>query len=136
MLHPPTAAIPPLLPRILVVDDQFDVALSIARTLRLAATVDFEREPARVLERLRDGERFDLIVSDVQMPEMNGPDLFDRIAAEAPAMCAVFVFVSGGMEPPLAARVTATGRPCLEKPVGGDELLALVRRPSSPPLSP
>jgi CheY-like chemotaxis protein len=120
---------PPLdLPKhVLVVDDEFDVARALARLLRSVARVDFEQSPNRALYRLRDGDRYDVILCDVNMPEMNGVDFYDRVAQEFPAASEVFVFASGAMaDVAVAARLRATGRPCLEKPVRVEELLKVM----------
>jgi hypothetical protein len=115
----------PPLPRLLVVDAQFDVAMGIALPLRGQARVDFEREPAHVLVRLADGERWDLIVCDAAL---DGPELLARIEREAPAIAPVLVFASDGLASELAERVLITGRPCFAKPVRGETLLALALR--------
>jgi CheY-like chemotaxis protein len=123
---------PPLqLPlHILVVDDKFEVARALARALRSVARVDFDQSAIWTLHRLRNGDRYDLLVCDVNMRELSGVDLYERIIAEFPQVRDVFVFASGGVEPGLEARARSTGRPCLRKPLECDELLALVpRRP-------
>jgi CheY-like chemotaxis protein len=114
---------------ILVVDDDFEVAHGIARSVRQVARVDFRPALEGVLISLRDGERYDLIVCGLTMTERSGVDVYDRVIAEFPSTRDVFVFVSGGADDQvLLDRVRATGRPLLEKPIGGDELVALTRR--------
>jgi two-component system NtrC family sensor kinase len=113
-------------PRVLVVDDQPDIGRAIERVLRPVAQVSVERAAVAALERVRRGERFDLIVCDVVMPHTNGPELFDRVVACAPEMRDAFVFVSGGMDGPVARHLKATGRPCLEKPLSVKSLRDLL----------
>ena len=80
--------------RVLLVDDEEDarevgqVALS-----RLGAKVSVAGSAAEVLSRLTDGERFDLLVSDIGMPEMDGRSLIRAVrqlpggsAEELPAL--------------------------------------------------
>jgi two-component system NtrC family sensor kinase len=110
-------AVPPGLPRVLVVDDQPDIGRAVARALRSLAHVTSEDRPEAALERVQRGERFDLILCDVMMPKMTGPEFFDEVMACAPEMRAGFVFISGGMEGPVKRRLDATGQPCLEKPI-------------------
>lgn len=56
---------------ILIVDDDPTLARSIARTLHLhRATV--ETDPAAALQRVRGGERFDVILCDARMPVVDG----------------------------------------------------------------
>jgi CheY-like chemotaxis protein len=117
---------------VLVVDDHFEIARGIALWLRrVVERVDFEQSPARVLERLRDGCRYDVIVCDLTMPEMGGLELFDLVVGEFPAVRDSFVFMSAA--PDAAERVRPAGRPLVRKPVGGEELLALVRARTRPP---
>jgi signal transduction histidine kinase/ActR/RegA family two-component response regulator len=46
---------------------------------------------AEALEVLKRGEQFDLIITDVMMPEMTGPELVRRISEEHPDMAVLFV---------------------------------------------
>jgi CheY-like chemotaxis protein len=40
-------------------------------------------------------EQYDLIVSDVRMPELSGVELFLRLREKQPSMARKFIFVSG-----------------------------------------
>jgi CheY-like chemotaxis protein len=121
-------AMPPGLPRVLVVDDQPDIGRAVARALRSSAHVTIEDQPEVALKRLQRGERFDIILCDVMMPMMTGPEFFDEVMACAPEMRAGFVFISGGMEGPVKRRLDATGQPCLEKPITTAALCELLER--------
>lgn len=60
-------------PRILVVDDESSVRRACAFTLRAEGWVaEAEEGPRGALARLIGGERFDVLVLDYAMPEMNG----------------------------------------------------------------
>ena len=118
----------PARPRVLIVDDQVIVARSLEKAIRSLADVTIEERPEAALDRIRRGERFDLVLCDVMMPEMNGPEFFDRVVACAPDVGAGFVFISGGMEGPVKRHLDATGQPCLIKPVTSDALRELVRQ--------
>lgn len=117
---------PPKRPRVLIVDDDPGVARGFARGLRQVAEVAIELDPAAALERVGRGERFDLVLCDVMMPGMSGPELFERVVACAPELAAAFVFASGGMPAEVQERLRATGRPCLEKPVSIAAFLELL----------
>jgi PAS domain S-box-containing protein len=70
--------------RILVVDDDSAVRESIAEILRAEGSAVAEVGNGReAIERLRE-ERFDLVLSDVVMPEMDGYELFQAARREAP----------------------------------------------------
>jgi CheY-like chemotaxis protein len=124
----PPLAVPPGLPRVLVVDDQPDIGRAVARALRSSAHVTIEDQPEVALERVRRGERFDLVLCDVMMPRMTGPEFFDEVIACAPEMRAGFVFISGGMEGSVRRRLDATGQPCLQKPITTAALRELLQR--------
>jgi CheY-like chemotaxis protein len=81
---------------------------------------------------------FDLVLSDVVMPEMNGTELADRILTDSPEQCIILMsgHVPGGL--------TRVGRrervvPILRKPFLPDQLLDVVsliqqqREPVTPP---
>jgi len=124
--HMASKTAPPKRPRVLIVDDDPGVARGLARGLRRVADVVMELEPAAALERVKCGERFDLVLCDVMMPGMSGPELFERVVACAPELAAAFVFASGGMPAQVQERLRATGRPCLEKPISIAALLELL----------
>lgn len=65
--------------RILVVDDEHNLRLTIAANLELEGFDVVEAENAEVALDLIKQQRFDLVLSDVRMPGMNGVDLFRHI---------------------------------------------------------
>ena len=81
------------------------------------------------LARLRAGERYDVIVSDVMMPDLSGPDLHDTIASEDPAHARRMIFMTGGaftLRTRLALEKLA--HPRIDKPFEARALRALVER--------
>jgi CheY-like chemotaxis protein len=59
----------------------------------------------------------DLIVSDIRMPEMDGPALFAWLQSERPELAARVAFVTGDTLGVDAVRFLArSGRPVMEKP--------------------
>ena len=101
----------------LIVDDDPAVGRSMARMVGPDATVLVAASGAEALEWIERGERFDLVLCDVMMPGMTGPQLFDRVRALDPATAATFTFMTGGAPPDERAHVQATGARCLAKPV-------------------
>lgn len=66
--------------RVLVVDDELDVADMMGRSLSRFCTVEIVYSSLEALELYRDDpERFDLIVTDWNMPELFGDELIDEI---------------------------------------------------------
>ena len=90
----PIAAAPS---RILIVDDQIEVAEFLAEMLRLVGHEPLtESNPQKALERIED-ESFDLIISDFKMPELSGFDYYQAVLSVRPAMAARFVFLTGDL---------------------------------------
>lgn len=84
----------PVRARILVIDDEPQVAASLRRMLYrhdvTIATTGFEAQS------LIQHHEFDVIVSDVMMPEPSGMDVFERLTRTDPDLARRFVFVTGG----------------------------------------
>ncbi len=104
-------------PRVLIVDDDPAVGRSLARVLAAYAKVDVAASSAEALDKLERGESFDLIVCDVMMPGMTGPQLFERVRALDPRAAAAFVFMTGGASKEEELRMHATGARWLTKPI-------------------
>jgi CheY-like chemotaxis protein len=80
-------------PRILCVDDEPRVLAAIERALRSSFDVVAVDGPARALELLGRGERFAVLVSDLQMPGMDGIELLAAARTREPD--AVRVLLTG-----------------------------------------
>lgn len=103
--------------RLLIVDDDRRVGLSLTLLLRGEHDVEASVEPRAVATRILAGERFDVIVCDLSMPEMTGMELYAAIAEQAPEQAERFVFVTGGAITPAAeAFVDRVPNIVLEKP--------------------
>ena len=113
--------------RVLIIDDDAVVARTLARTLR-DHDVHIATDPREGLRRCRS-EAFDVVLCDVMMPEMTGPQLLARLSrsAEAKVPPEAVVFISGGAFE-AATRAALDGFPnrLLEKPLDVAELRLLV----------
>ena len=114
--------------RILVVDDEEEVAMILAELLSIDRhEVDTAKSGALALEKIRR-QRYDLVVSDLLMPEMDGPSLYRAVEAMDPELARRFVFITGDT---LGATVRdfldAAARPTLTKPFDFEEVLRVVR---------
>jgi len=109
--------------KILVVDDEPEVLRFVAGVLERA---EYEVAPApgakQALEILATGGPFDLVVSDVVMPEMCGPELAREIQVRWPSSS--IMFISGCVPVGQLPR----GFPYLGKPFSPRDLLGAVDR--------
>jgi PAS domain S-box-containing protein len=113
--------------RVLVVDDEPLVGAAVRRALGTdhdVTVVPGGREALRRLER----ERFDVVVSDLLMPEVTGMELHAAVEARDPALAERMIFVTGGAFTPAARRFVEEHRErVLEKPFELAALRELVR---------
>jgi nitrogen-specific signal transduction histidine kinase/CheY-like chemotaxis protein len=124
---PPQPTPAPTRPRVLVVDDEPLLGLSIQRLLSPAQEVVVETSPEAALRRVVGGERFDVAMLDMVMPGMNGLELHARLREVAPSLAARTVFVFGGtLEPGVEAALDRLGAPRVSKPFDLRQLAEVV----------
>ena len=103
--------------RALVVDDEPEILEMISEILRregLAVTLAGSGREA--IQRLQESD-FDLVLSDLRMPDLGGPELYDWIGRQRPELLPRTGFMTGDTLGHGAAEFLAeVGRPCLEKP--------------------
>jgi CheY-like chemotaxis protein len=115
--------------RLLVVDDEPAVRGMLARQLAARGyDVIQAAGGAEALEVLqRSGDQIDLVISDVVMPDMSGPEMAQR--ARPFTRGVPFIFISGQPRELLAGAIDLTEYgPLIEKPFTAEELAAAVRR--------
>ncbi len=112
---------------VLVVDDEPMIAAAVRRTLSLDHDVTAATSAKEALSRLISGERFDVILCDLMMPQMTGMDLHAELVRTAPEQAARVIFVTGGAFTPRArAFLDRVPNQRLEKPFDGNQLRALI----------
>lgn len=112
--------------RVLVLDDDVGVSAAISRCLSSDHDVATSDDGRVVLERLRGGDRFDLILCDLMMPKMSGMAFFDALVALDEPQSRRVVFITGGAFTPLSRGFLArVQNQRLDKPFRADELKAL-----------
>ena len=115
--------------RVLLVDDDVAVADLTATYLErvgeeLETTV--ETSPTAALERLED-ERVDCVVSDYDMPELNGLAFFERVRASAPDL-PFLLFTGKGSEEIASEAISAGVTDYLQKSTGTEQYEMLANR--------
>ncbi|MBN1207077.1 MAG: response regulator, partial [Myxococcaceae bacterium] len=114
--------------RLLIIDDEPLLIAALSRTLAPEHEVVAFTSARQALERLRAGERYELILCDLMMPEMTGMELHETLMREAPEQAARMVFLTGGAFTEAAHAFLKTTRlPCLEKPFEPEALRARLR---------
>ena len=113
--------------RILIVDDEADVAQMTGEILALRGyEVDVTSSATEAIAKIRE-RRYDLVVSDLNMPHVDGRGLFETVASEFPELCSRIAFLTGDtMGSSSQDFLEETGRPFLEKPVLPRELCDFV----------
>jgi CheY-like chemotaxis protein len=114
--------------RILVVDDEEEIALMMREMLEHAGyDVATAESGALALEMLTEA-RFDVVVSDLHMPDMDGASLWREIRSRHPALEHRLLFVTGDTLSPLAQEFfKVSGCAGLDKPFSRAQLLAGVK---------
>jgi signal transduction histidine kinase len=114
--------------RILVVDDEPIVCFSLERLLAREADVVTATSAGRALAMIQEGQRFDVLLCDLMLPEMDGPALYESIRDVDPLQAKRVVFMTGGVFTVRARDFLETvENKRLSKPFDVDALLAVVR---------
>jgi PAS domain S-box-containing protein len=92
---PPSSPKPRRRSRILVVDDEPAVGRALARLMREHEVV-IAVNGTQALAMLRTDPAPDLVLCDLMMPGMTGPELFAAVRREAPLLSSRFIFLTGG----------------------------------------
>ncbi|MPY73837.1 MAG: PAS domain S-box protein [Alphaproteobacteria bacterium] len=103
---------------VLVVDDDEEVALTLADVLRMRGhEVDAVFGGGDGIDQARR-KPYDMIISDVRMPRVDGPSLYRALRQEIQDLDRRMVFMTGDtLGTDLAALVKGTGIPVIEKPL-------------------
>lgn len=113
---------------VLVVDDDPAVGRAVVRTLLSRVDVELRSGVDAARERLRE-RHFDIVLSDLQMPDGGGRRLYEELLESSPETAARVVFFSGGSPLPADAAFIARARiPLLNKPLRIDELFAVAAK--------
>jgi signal transduction histidine kinase len=113
--------------RVLVIDDEPLIGRVIRNSLKTEHEVVVVETAGAAIARLDVGEKFDLIICDVVMPDVTGPEFHDLIAERWPDMLARLVFMTGGaFTPGTALFLERLSSSVLVKPFKVDLLRLLV----------
>jgi CheY-like chemotaxis protein len=105
--------------RILFVDDDAVIRMiSTALLQRAGYEVAAAEDGADALQRFEDGESFDLVVTDLDMPNVDGFGLLKALRASPPTSAIPVIVLSGADDPSThAALLDAGAMACIAKPI-------------------
>jgi two-component system, cell cycle sensor histidine kinase and response regulator CckA len=113
--------------RVMVVDDDEAVLRAMERILRTDYDVTALPGGLQVLEMLGTGNTFDALIIDLAMPEMDGPELYERIKQRWPGLERKIVFATGGaFTSNTRAFLARVPNSRFEKPITREELRPIV----------
>jgi CheY-like chemotaxis protein len=114
--------------RVLLIDDEANVGQAMKRALNQHGhEVTVETRGWQAVERIALGERFDLVLCDLMMPEVTGMEVLEHLERLAPQQAQRLAFLSGGAFSPRARTFVDEVRyPVLLKPCGVEQVLALI----------
>jgi signal transduction histidine kinase len=114
--------------RILVVDDEPLIGRVIGTALKSEHEVVAVPYAADALALLEQGHKFDVVLCDLVMPDISGPEFYAKVKDTWPELAARLVFMTGGAFTPRTVefmKCVPTG--VLSKPFALDELKRVVR---------
>ena len=118
---------------VLVVEDQAEVRRFVTAALKAYGYEVIQAESAAEALRFceRESAAFDLLLTDVVMPNMSGKELADRLAARRPGV--KVLFMSGYANPAtLSPGASGQGAEFIQKPFSPDQLAHKVREMLAP----
>jgi CheY-like chemotaxis protein len=114
--------------RILIVDDDAMIGKTLSRVLKGHDVAVFT-DAREALKCIVAGERFDLILCDLMMPEMTGMELHTALSSTCPELCARMVFLTGGAFTPAATDfLDRVPNERIDKPFESSTLRAVAQR--------
>jgi PAS domain S-box-containing protein len=112
---------------VLVVDDEPLITKAVRRMLGREHEVDALNSADEALGRIRSGQRFDVILCDLMMPQVTGMDFYAELQHDYPDLAAKMVFLTGGAFTPRAREfLERVQNQRVEKPIDVQSLKALV----------
>lgn len=115
--------------RLLVVDDDPALLASLERFLSLEHDVMPAQGGRAALDLVAKGERFDVIVADLMMPEVTGAQLLASLEQSAPELAKRVLFITAGaLSDETTALIARIPERVLEKPLDLKKLQAAIRQ--------
>ena len=116
--------------RVLLVDDDLHVAQAIRRVLEREHDVVVVHSGMEAIATLESEQApdFDVILCDMHMPGLSGPDVFRHLSQHHPGLVPSLVFLSGStLSPEEQDFFRSSGRPAVAKPFDVGDFRHFVR---------
>lgn len=113
--------------RVLAIDDEALLLKAFQRMLSTHHDIDIKLGAREALRSFGQDRAFDVVLCDLQMPDMSGVELYAAVKQQWPALAARFIFITGGAFSPEARRfMEDPSITCINKPFQLRELLELI----------
>src|SRR6266542_3012676 len=114
---------------ILVVDDEPTIGWLLGDVLALDGHHVYVAANGRIALDKLGARAYDLVLTDLRMPELDGPGLYREMERRYPDLRRRVIFITGDTLSPGARRfLDETGVPCVNKPFALDKVLHAVRQ--------
>lgn len=125
--HAPLPAGPRLRARVLLIDDEAMLLSAMSRILERHHEIVVADGGLQALAELERDDGFDVILCDLMMPDLDGPQLYSALRETMPYLLDRIVFISGGAFTPAAMNfIGSVQNFVLEKPVSRALLLSVI----------
>jgi len=109
-------------PRVLVVDDEPNICITLSRYLKdLDCYIDTASNGREAMEKIENNV-YDLLLVDVKMPVMDGPELYEKLSSDYPHLCKRFAFMTG-ISAETNHILQTTKVPILQKPFSRKDIM-------------
>ncbi len=115
--------------RVLIVEDDELAAWSAQRLLRRRYEVTLAGDGQEAVDKLAEGETFDAVLCDLEMPNLDGPGFWRTVEQRWPELICRIAFCSGGASSPeMLAFLQEVSPTMLRKPFEEEEACVLIER--------
>ncbi len=113
--------------RVLVIDDEVAIGRALQRSIGRHHDVLALTNGKEALARIASGERFDVILSDLMMPDVTGMEIYEQLSLSTPDQAKRMIFLTGGAFTERARSfLDRVPNPRIEKPFEVSSVLATI----------